>query len=422
MNKLFLASSIALSSLALVACGGSSGGNTNDNSTSEGTPTTPTTPTIPTTPTDTSENGISRTIPSNLGSVYNSKNFNRYTKVVAPNGGSIHIVAQDKLTDEQILKARNVLEFYLTDYAGSLYGADKSAVANKMADNKAILVLLNGQDDGMNPLSTEVTGQPLYQNEIQVEGGKWYMAQNYEHRDASYEEILHMVHDTGIGVDGVGGMAGALPAYQQEIRTAQKNALSKDLWGRGAENKGWIKELTKENSLSQEYLASVVDSYYGLWGAHSGTGGMRGVYIAKTRDDVKAKDPMGYALMGKFLHPYITYNAQISASLNGNFSLRFDPSKPYTNHSRYLKDVTLLGTNNNSVTVNELDNNITGNSGINTVIFSGNSNEYAISMTDGKTIVTDLAKCQANAKCHRDGTNTLINVEKLQFKDKTQTL
>ncbi len=52
---------------------------------------------------------------------------------------------------------------------------------------------------------------------------------------------------------------------------------------------------------------------------------------------------MGYAIMdNKFFQPYITYNAQISASLNGNFSLKFDKSKPYTNHSRYLKDVTLL--------------------------------------------------------------------------------
>ncbi len=142
---------------------------------------------------------------------------------------------------------------------------------------------------------------------------------------------------------------------------------------------------------------------------------MWGIYIAKTRTDIQKQDPMGYALMGKFLHPYITYNAKISASLNGDFSLKFDKSKPYTNHSRYLKDVTLLGGNNNSVTVNELDNNITGNSGSNTVIFSGKSNEYVISMTEGKTIVTDTKK-------GRDGKNTLTNVEKLQFTDKTQFL
>ncbi len=352
-----------------------------------------------------------------MGKLY-TKNFNRYTKVTTPNGGSIHIVAQDKLTDEQIIRCRSVLEFYLTNYPGSKYGADKSAVANKMADNNAILCLLNGQDDGKNPVGNKVTGQPLYQNEIQVEGHSWYMNQNYEHRDATFEEILHFVHDNGIGVDNNGkpSAIGALPAYQTDIRAAQKNALSNKLWGMGQDS--WIKELTAENSLSQEYLASVVDSYYGLWGAwtESTTNGMWGFYVGKTRADIKTDDPMGYALMdNKFFHPYLTYNARIDSALNGNFSLKFDKSKPYTHHSRYLKDVTLLGSNNNTVTVNELDNNITGNSGINTVIFSGKHSEYTIKTSDGVTTVTDKTT-------DRDGTNTLSKIEKLQFTDKTLSL
>ncbi len=357
--------------------------------------------------------GISATIPSSLGRFY-KQNFNRYTKVTTPNGGSIHIVAQSNLSDEQIVRCRSVLEFYLTDYPGSVYGADKSAVANKMAENKAILCLLNGQDDGNNPVGEEVTGQPLYQNEIQVEGHSWYMNQNYEHRDATFEEILHFVHDNGIGVDGANTLPGAAPQFQAEIRAAQQNALSNNLWGIGQD--GWIQELTQENSLSQEYLASVVDCYYGLWGAftESATNGMWGFYVGKTRDDMSTDDPMGYALMtNKFFHPYLTYNARIDGSLNGNFSLKFDPSKPYTHHSRYLKDITLLGSNNNTVTVNELDNNITGNSGINTVIFSGASADYSITTTNGNaTIVTDNAT-------DRDGINTLSKVEKLQFTDKT---
>ncbi len=294
------------------------------------------------------DNGISTTIPSGLGSVYNSKNFNRYTKVTTPNGGAVHIVAQDKLTDEQIIRCRSILQHYLTDYKGSVYGSDKSAVANKMAENKAILCLLNGQDDGKNPIGNQVTGQPLW----------------------------------GIGQDS------------------------------------WIKELTAENSLSQEYLASVVDVYYGLWGAftESATNGMWGFYVGKTREDMKTDDPMGYELMNnKFFPPYLTYNAQISANLNGNFSLKFDASKPYTHHSRYLKDVTLLGKNNNSVTVNEMDNNITGNSGRNTVIFSGKSSEYTVKTDNGVTTVTDK-------ESNRDGKNTLSKIEKLQFTDKTVSL
>lgn len=357
---------------------------------------------------------ISTTIPTALGSLY-TNNFNRYVAYTAPNGKPIHIVAQNNITDEQLLRAYNILSFYLTNYAGSTYGADKSGVANAMANNNAILTLLNGQDDGTNAIGNQVTGQPLYQNEIQVEGHSWYMNQDYSHRDAAYEEILHFVHDNGIGVDGTNSLPGALPTYQAEIRAAQQNALSNSLWG--SKSPDWIAELTAENSLSQEYLAAVVDSYYGLWGAwtESTTEGMWGEYVGKTRDDEQTDDPMGYALMPQFFHPYITYNARIDSSLTGNFSLKFDATKSYTNHSRYLKDITLLGSNSVSVTVNELDNDITGNDGINTVIFSGTASEYSVQNNGGiVTVVDNIAD--------RDGSNTLRNVEKLQFSDTTTTL
>ena len=355
---------------------------------------------------------ISTIIPSSLGSVY-TKNFNRYVRIKTPNGGSIHIVAQDKLSNEQILRCKNILKHYLNNYEGSKYGSDKSAVANKMAENNAILCLLNGQDDGKNPIGEKVSGQPLYQNEIQVEGGSWYMNQNYTHRDASFEEILHFVHDNGIGVDenGKPSPMGASPVFQAEIRAAQKNALSNKLWG--AKSPSWIKELTEENSLSQEYLAAVIDSYYGLWGAwkESSTHGMWGEYVGKTRADIQVDDPMGFALMNhKFFHPYLTYNARIHPDLNGNFSLKFNASKPYTHHSQYLKDVTLLGANNNSVTVNQMNNHITGNSGSNTVIFLGKKSEYTITTSNG------IIKVKDNV-LKRDGENTLKSIEKLQFSD-----
>ncbi len=199
MKKLILASSIALTSLTLVACGGGGGNNNADNNSTIKLinpikPSKPTKPTMVTTANGIKDNPITKKIPKSLGSLYQGNNFNRYTSLTAPNGKPIHIVAQNKITDEQILKAKNVLLHYLTDYKGSQFGSDKKAVANKMADNGALLTLLNGADDGKNPVGAKVQGQPLYQNEIQVEGGKWYMAQNYEHRDASYEEILHWVH------------------------------------------------------------------------------------------------------------------------------------------------------------------------------------------------------------------------------------
>lgn len=352
-------------------------------------------------------------VPTALGSQYTS-NFNRYTKVVAPNGKPIHIVAQANLTDEQILRCRGILVHFLTDYPGSLYGADKSQVANKMADNGAILTLLNGQDDGQNPV--QAPGQALYQNEIQVEGHDWYIHQNYDHRDAAFEEILHLVHDYGIGVDGPNSQPGALPAFQAEIRAAQQHALSNQLWGIGASS--WIQELTAENSLSQEYLAALIDSYYGLWGAfqESPTHGMWGLYVAKTRDEIATEDPMGQALLNnKFFHPYLTYNARIDAGFTGTFSLKLDASLPYTHHAQYLKDVTLLGQNPIQVRVNAWDNDITGNAASNTVIFSGDRADYTVTTVDGVTTVMDQIP-------DRDGTNTLRFIEKLQFADITVEL
>ena len=387
---------IGVAVLALISCN-------NDNSTSPSTRTLDTTLGI-------------EAVPQSLGRDYTA-NFDGYTKVSAPNGGAIHIVAQSRITNEQIVRARSVLEHYLKNLPGSVYGADKSAVTNRMAANGAILILLNGRDDGRNPI--QVHGQPLFEEEIQVEGHPWYMNQDFEeHRDATFEEILHLVHDYGIGVDGPNSNPGVLPAFQAEIRAAQKNALPNKIWAMDPRAADWVAELAEENSLSQEYLAALIDVYYGLWGAdvESPNTGMHGLYVAKVRADIAKEDPMGAALLqNKFFHTYLTYNARIDAGLNGNFSLKFDASKPYTHHAQYLKDITLLGTHNNTVTVNQMDNDITGNAGVNTVIFSGKSSEYEISTENGTTKVTDKIP-------NRDGTNTLTAVEKLQFTDKTVKL
>ena len=350
-------------------------------------------------------------VPESLGRRYRAK-FNRYTQVTAPNGKPIHIAAQSKITNEQILRARGILEHYLKDYPGSLYGSDKSAIADSMANNGAALLLINGRHEGIPPL---FRGQHLYEEEIQVEGGEWYVNQDYNHRDAAFEEILHLVHDYGIGVDFRRALPGAAPDFQKEIRAAQVNALESGLWPVSNEQDAWIKELRREGSLTQEYLASVIDAYYGLWGAWPGPYAM-GEYAAKTREDIPVKDPQGQRLMdNKFFHPYLTYNARIDSGFQGTFSLRFDPAVPYSNHSRYLKDITLLGRNDTKVRVNELDNAITGNAGENTVIFTGKRGEYGLETLGEVSTVSD-------GVMGRDGMNTLKDVELLEFADETVRL
>lgn len=389
----------------------------NSSSSSETTTTEPTTP-------DTGNGGSTdlsaetlvlgiTDVPASLKETYTKAlNFNRYTKVDTSNGKAIHLVAQNQVTDNQIVRARSILEHFLAPLPGSEHGSDKTAVANKMSDNGAILMLLNGLDDGTNK-AAELDGQPLYYGEMQVEGHQWYISQNYEHRDASFEEILHLVHDYGIGVDQNSAFIGALPSFQAEIRAAQVDALSSNLWGMGASD--WITELTAENSLSQEYLAAVIDVYYGLWGANTehATTGMYDLYVAKVRDDIAKEDLSGAMLLdNKFFSPYLTYNARIDESFDGDFSLRFNTNLSYSHHSQYLKDITLTGANNSNVIVNQLDNNITGNSGDNIAIFSGPSSEYQVTNENGQVIVQDMQD-------NRDGKNTMTAIEKLKFSDTT---
>ena len=367
-------------------------------------------------------------LPENIHSAWKQEGFVHYTKVTAPNGGAIHIAAQEAISQAQIIRSRNVLEHFLIDFPGSKYGDDKSAVANAMTENKAILLLLNGRDDGRN--EPDLPGQWLFEEELTIEGSDWYMNNVYEgHRDATFEEILHLVHDAGIGVDGHNSMPGALSEYQAEIRKATDYAMANNyqIWPMGATSNSdimnWVNELDDENSLTQEYLASVIDSYYGLWGAweEDPEKGMWGLYIAHDRSEIKNEDPMGWELMEMFFHPYLQYMAWVDSSFNGTFSINFDNDLPYTHASQYLlkvrlngsQDANLVGNDHGNVFVGNRGNNIIdGKEGVDTVMFRGNYSDYSIETDEGEILVIDMSG-------RIDGEDKLISVEYLVFRDKT---
>lgn len=85
------------------------------------------------------------------------------------------------------------------------------------------------------------------------------MTNDAEHRDATLEEVFHQVHDRGIETSE----PGALPQYQEQLLQEAKAALADGRWAKG--QKDWTDELAAEGSLAQEYIASVIDNYYGLW-------------------------------------------------------------------------------------------------------------------------------------------------------------
>ena len=365
-------------------------------------------------------------VPDSLADSY-GKIFCKYTEVIAPNGGAIRLFAQREVSNEQMLYARGVLEFYLEDVPGSRHGADKSAIADKMAENEATLLLLKGHDGEFEIFEDEsmwrvINGQPLYEDEIAAPGSDWYVDNVYDgHRDATFEEILHLVHDNGIGIDIDHMPPGTAPEFQSEIRRAEINALETNgLWAQGERTADWIEELREEGSLTQEYLASVIDSYYGLWGAFDEReGGMWGIYVAKTRDEIPEKDPMGQALMEAFFNPYLTFEARIDSGFEGIFSMAFDPGVPYTHKSQYLVQATLTGDFDSGLRGNDQDNTLRGNQGSNllaggdgddTAVFQGPFTDYAIEGDNQALVVTDAVK-------GRDGSDRLEAVEWLQFQD-----
>ena len=371
-------------------------------------------------------------LPDNVPSVFRGA-FVKYTKLTAPNGKPIHILAQDGWSDARILKARNVLAHILTDVPGSRYGAHKALIANTMADNGATMALFNTEPDMRaafrGPLrEVEMGMQDLRANECPFEGEDDYMAHGT--RDASFEEIVHLVHDYGIKP--------ALPELQDELIRITDDAIERGLWRSRQDD--------RENE-PNEYFAAALDNYLDLWTvpptiwegrpiepgripdgtSHFGTYGARG------REGMRELDPQGLAILREFFPPYLTYTPVLPSDFEGTFSLELDPSQPYTVKSQHLQNVALSGDNDTGLIGNGWDNNLTGNEGDNvlqgnggadlldggvgadTATYRGNFSDYTVIAGAGGVRVVD-------ARVNRDGTDVLLNIERLTFADKTVEL
>ena len=352
----------------------------------------------------TSPNGVVL-LPPSVDPVFTNI-FDRYTKITAPNGQAIHFLLEDQVTDEMAVRAREVMRFYLTDVPGSQYGADKTALTNRMGNVEAALVYFNTEisaNIAMNgPLgNANIFAQDLYSTESVVEGSWPYILNTV--RDATQEEVFHLVHGAGI--------LGTLPAYHQEIIAATNAAISAGIYFPPPGLPPW------DNPF--EYIISVIDVYYGFWAhnPHNNGTSFGGEYVFHTRAAVEAGDPQGVTVMRKFLPEYFTPSLTSAAPFPWTFQLKFNSSLEYTHKSQYIQDIRLSGTNDSGINGNGLDNVLGGNAGDNaiagmdgtdTVVFQGARAEYVIT----GAVITDSVP-------GRDGTDTLATVEFLQFSDQT---
>ncbi len=372
-------------------------------------------------------------LPADVPEVFH-RYFNRYAYHPTPDGRRIHFLVSEGWTRDQIKHGLNVMEHLLADHPGSVYGDDKSGIAAAMADRKATMVFFDDAPDlrqamsGGLPDATDLSMQDLRANESPAPGDADYMA--HVTRDASYEEIWHLIHDYGV--------VPTLPDMVAEMRTANDEAAEK----------GWVgtPEDEPENH-PNEYVGALIDNYYDLWtvpptmyegrdiepGQNPEGHSHFGEYFAGSRAAMPEKDPLGYALVTNFVGPYLTYTPELPLDFSGAFSMTFDPDVRYTMKTQHLRNVALTGDGDADLRGNAHDNVLTGNAGANvleggggndtldggegsdTAVFSGPAADYEVATDADGTTVTD-------SQTDRDGVDTLRGVESLQFSDGTVQL
>jgi len=199
--------------------------------------------------------------------------FSKYIYTTVPNGGRVEIFGTSGVSDEQMEYARDILEHYFaTD--GTTYNSQvKEIIANSMANKKSAMVFFDNQELSESSLlkliGTGYNFQDLYASE----------SLNSGNRDASYEEILHLVHNYGI--------APTLFEYQNLLQQANDAAIANGLYTPAS-------DLPKAD-YEDEYFAAIMDCYLGLWVGTDGT--MFGEYTLTSKEEMQAQDPAGYKLI-----------------------------------------------------------------------------------------------------------------------------
>lgn len=341
--------------------------------------------------------------------------FSKYTYLKAPNGSKIYFLAESLVSNEQLIRARRIMKHYLANVPNSTYGIDKTAVANALATNKAALFYFNDvntyETQAENLNDTNFKWQDLRADESPIDGSKEWMAGSP--RDASFEEILHLTQDYGIKT--------ALPAFQTAIESVTNQHVALKQFT------GW--EGLETASYPQEYFALIYDVYIGQWPINKQNDDCtsaanckvtNGSYPYSTHDAVKTNDASGYALITGFLPDHLAYTVRLSSDFSGTFYMYYKADTEYTWRSQYMKKVRLMGSNNSNIEGNSMNNQLRGNAGNNILngeggtdlaIFSGVRADYTI------TVVSPTEVTVKDNGSNQDGTDTLKNMEKIQFSD-----
>lgn len=358
--------------------------------------------------------GVS-SLPSDAGTEIN-KYFDKYTRVVAPNGKYIHLFAPNGISNFELARQREILIGLLSDFPNSNHGTDKSEIANYLADNNSCLMFFNDAatmkevSEGV-LLVAPIRIHPVLYEAIFTEGSSTFLAGNDV--DKSVSKLMRMVLKTGIANTDFG--------YNSEIYNAANSARDNSVWiPTNADT------LLLYGDLGLSYITTLLEVYYGQWEKSGIVDG--GAYLYPDRTNL-ASDHLGLNAIEAFFQPYTAYKILLDPTFSDDFEMEFNSALDYTYRSQYFAKVDIGFSGCNNISGNQYpnifwgnandnhfegkggDDYIDGKDGFDVAHYSGNRNDYLINTTtDGYTLVQDTV-------ASRDALDSLIHVERLQFQD-----
>lgn len=345
--------------------------------------------------------------------------FGRYSQITAPNGQRIHFLAQPGVEDTLLFRARGMVNQHLFDVEGTTLGADKSGLRSAMAANDVAVAVI-AHPSSFDPQDADVAAfldlfdgvvGTVDASQMAMEASGTYLLPSPA-IDPSLGNTAVLVKRLGLDV--------TTPDFATTLATVAEDAALAGRWRPASA------------STAEDYLALIVDVYYGIWGHDprgDGTAGASGEYDFHLRSQMELGDPAAVALIESFFAPTHRYPAFLDASFDGTFEMAFDPVLPYTHRSRYLERAGLRGTATARINGNELDNLFVGNgegtvfegrggndgmdtgAGLDVLVLSGPMSEYLITTPSiGVTRIEDTVM-------NRDGIDDLRGVTRLEFSD-----
>jgi hypothetical protein len=337
------------------------------------------------------------------------EHFSWYTHILSPSRDPVLILSQDGVSRYQIIRIRQILEFYLTPRPDLDESIDQDAIFDAMASNKAAVLFFDdveSQERAVSEGLLELDFEPVltHGNENIVEGSQEW--QNSPPKERTMSTLYTLVYTTGI--------QSALSGLDEDISSLAENALENGTW---QESESIYSEWSDDNALGALFISQLLSIDYGHWGDEPTA--WNGSFEFVDREGFQAALPEAFSQIRAIFPSYIDHDIFVDEGFNGSFTLNTTPDVSWSTKSQYFLNVILEGENDSNLIGNSQDNRLAGNSGNNkiiggdgedTVVLQGPREDYDVQYTAQGTLLFD-------EDLTRDGADEIIEIEWVEFSD-----